>query len=66
MRAASAVGVIVEEPASGSQCKFKRDGLTYPIAAHSGPKTEVSDVYVRGLCRVFALSAEGFAAKLGG
>jgi hypothetical protein len=30
----------------------------YPIPAHNGPKTEIGDHYIRGLCRTFGLDVD--------
>jgi len=30
-------------------------GHTYPLPLHHGTRTELSDIYVRGLCRALAL-----------
>lgn len=46
-------GVLLEKPKSGSHYKFVRDGVRYPISAHNGLKTEIPDLYIRGLCRTF-------------
>ncbi len=51
-------GIDIEEPKSGSHWKAKRDGKVYTLPAHNGPKTELSDVYVRGLCRAFGIDYE--------
>lgn len=46
-------GVILESPTSGSHFKFVKGPKKYPISAHNGLKSEISDVYVRGVCRCF-------------
>jgi hypothetical protein len=33
-------------------------GHSYPLPLHHGRKTELSDVYIRGLCRALALDYE--------
>jgi len=33
-------------------------GHTYPLPLHHGAKTELSDVYVRGLCRALGIDYE--------
>jgi len=33
-------------------------GHSYPLPLHHGTKTELSDVYIRGLCRALALDYE--------
>ena len=42
----------------------KSDGKTYPIPAHNGLKTEISDEYIRGLCRCFGLDETEFRKLL--
>lgn len=39
-------------------------GRSYPLSLHKGENSELSDVYVRGLCRAFALDYEEFRKKL--
>ena len=52
-------------PSSGSHWKAKKDGYrTYPVPAHNGERTEISDQYIRGLCRNFGLNADEFMHKL--
>lgn len=55
IRAVEALGVVVDAPNSGSHWKARRDGKTYPLPAHNGARTELDDVYIRGLCRCFGL-----------
>lgn len=52
-KALDAFGVEVSEPGSGSHWKAQANGKTYTIPAHNGPKTELSDVYINGVCRAF-------------
>ncbi len=64
-RVLEALGVFVEEPTSGSHWKARgADGKTYPIPAHNGLKEEVSDIYIRALCRSFELDEKSFRSKL--
>jgi hypothetical protein len=48
-------GISVVAPKKGSHWKAMRDGKSYSLPAHNGPKTELSDVYIRGLCRAFGI-----------
>jgi hypothetical protein len=58
-------GFRVEEPRSGSHWKVRGPGgKSYPIPAHNGLKTEISEVYVRGLCRTFGLDEAEFRKLL--
>lgn len=62
---AAEYGITFSRPSSGSHWKAKKDGYrTYPVPAHNGERTEISDQYIRGLCRNFGLNAEEFVAKL--
>ena len=55
----------IEEPKSGSHWKAKRLGFgSYPIPAHNGPKTEIDDCYIRGLCRSLQFDEVEFRKKL--
>jgi hypothetical protein len=58
-------GISVERPSSGSHWKAKKPGFrTYPIPAPNGEKTEISDAYIRGLCRSSDLDRDEFVGKL--
>lgn len=57
-------GVVVTKPKKGSHWKAQRDGKTYPIPAHNGEKSEISDAYIRGLCDCFGIDEKEFRAKL--
>lgn len=47
---------IVERSGKGSHVLVDDGkGHTYPLPLHHGTKTELSDVYVRGLCRALDL-----------
>lgn len=63
-RVLTALGIAVEEPSSGSHWKASNDGKTYPIPASNGLKTEISDKYIKGLCRCFSLDVDDFTKKL--
>ena len=39
-------------------------GKTYPVSLHNGAKTEISDVYVRGICRFFGIEYEELMKNL--
>lgn len=36
----------------------------FPIAAHNGMRTEIADVYIRGLCREFGFDEKAFRKDL--
>lgn len=63
-RALERFGGTVEEPSSGSHWKAFRDGRCYPLAAHNGARTEISDLYIRGMCRALQLDEQEFRAML--
>lgn len=55
-RALAELGLVLHEPGSGSHWKFVAvDGKTYSVPAGNGLKTEIDDVYLKGLCRTFGL-----------
>lgn len=55
-RALGKLGVTVSKPSSGgSHWLAERDGRSYPIPLHNGTKTEVSDSYIKGVCRAFEI-----------
>lgn len=42
-------GVRIENPGKGSHHMARKDGFrAYPLPAHNGCKTELSDLYIRG------------------
>lgn len=64
MRAAAALGVSCSKPKSGSHWKFRNGETVYPVPAHNGEKSEISDVYIRALCRAFKLDEKKFRKNL--
>jgi hypothetical protein len=51
-------GVAVEEPTKGSHFKATKAGFPmYPLPAHNGRRSELSDVYIRKCCKHFKLSS---------
>jgi hypothetical protein len=63
-RAIEALGGSVEEPNKGSHFKARLNSQMYPLPAHNGWKTELADVYIRGLCRTLGLDEAVFRALL--
>jgi len=53
VKCAKAAGATVEEPTRGSHWKVTVASKSYTIPCHNGIKTEVSDIYINGLCRCF-------------
>jgi len=67
LRAALAkLGVrISERPGKGSHVVVDDGkGHTYPLPLHHGTKTELSDVYVRGLCRALEIDYQELRKRL--
>lgn len=64
VRAAKAHGLSVEKPKSGSHWKVKSGSKSYPIPAHNALKSQISDVYIAGLCRCFAIDLDTFKKSL--
>lgn len=53
------------EPGKGSHQKASLPGgRTYPLPAHNGEKSEISDKYIRGMCRSLGLDEDEFRALL--
>lgn len=49
-------GIEVHEPKRGSHFRCTKDGFpAYQLPAHNAMKSELSDVYVRGVCRHFKI-----------
>jgi hypothetical protein len=42
--------------ADGSKC--------YPVKAHNGERSEISDIYIKGLCREFGVDESELRKKL--
>jgi hypothetical protein len=64
--ALASLGVrVVERPGKGSHVVVDDGkGHTYPLPLHHGVKTELSDVYVRALCRALEIDYERLREKL--
>jgi hypothetical protein len=55
-RALIVFGVETVEPSRGSHWKLTKGGFgKYPVPAHNGLKSEVADVYIKGLCEHFGI-----------
>jgi hypothetical protein len=57
-RALEKLGLTVTPPNGGSHWRAMLNGKTYPIPAHHGDKTEISEKYIRGVCDCFHLKLE--------
>ncbi len=64
MRVLQTLGGKVEVPTKGSHYRAIRDDVMYPIPAHNGLKTEIGDVYIRGMCRALGLDFDEFKKLL--
>jgi len=64
-RVLEAMGATIEEPSSGSHWKVRMDGMPmYPIPAHNGLRSEISDGYIKRMCSNFKIDYEEFRRKL--
>lgn len=54
-RALEAYGVKLEELHGKHNWRFVRGAFIYPVPAHNGLKSEISDVYVNGAARAFSI-----------
>ena len=53
----------LEKPTSGSHWKFfGPDGAMYPVPSHNGLRGEISDFYIKKLCKYFDLDEDLFRA----
>lgn len=59
-RALKSLGIIISKPNGSSHYMAKRatGGPCYPIPAHNGHKSEIPDVYIKGLMRHFRFTVE--------
>jgi len=64
VRAFEAMGGVVESPKKGSHWKAKMGGKSYPLPAHNGERSEIRDLYIKGLCRCFDIDESEFRKKL--
>jgi hypothetical protein len=64
-RALASFGIDVDMPSAGSHWKARKEGFgVYPIPAHNGPKSEIGDVYLRGVCRHFGIELAELKSKM--
>lgn len=63
-RALTKRGIQVSEPSSGSHWKATNGRVSYTIPSHGGLKGEITDVYIRALCRAFGIDLEEFKRDL--
>lgn len=63
-RALAHFGIETSPPDSGSHWLAKKDGRVYPLAAHNGPRSELADVYIRGVCRCFGIDEKALRKHL--
>lgn len=62
-RVAKEFGLVWESaPGGGSHGRFSNGSWIYPIPGTDGD--EVPDVYIKGLCRTFAIDLKEFKKKL--
>jgi len=54
-----------ERTGKGSHIVIRdQHGHTFPLSLHRGEHSEISEVYLRGLCRVFLLDYDDFRKRL--
>jgi len=64
-RAAQEFGIAAEKPTRGSHWKLRDvTGKAYPLPCPNGERSELSDVYIKGLCRAFGLDLDDFKRRL--
>lgn len=63
-RALKEYGATIDEPSGGSHFKAHFKSKMYTIPAQSAMKTEISDVYIRRLCKEFGIDYKEFVKKL--
>lgn len=64
-RALKSFGVTLKKPKKGSHWKARAPGKgVYPLTAHNGLKSDMPDVYVKGLCRHFDIDYDAFRKLL--
>jgi len=65
LRALASFGITLVGGRSGtSHWKVTNGTVSYVIPCSNGEKTEISDVYIRGLCRAFNLDPVEFVKRL--
>jgi len=66
VRVLASFGITVEPPrGGGSHWKATGpDGTIYMIPAHNAERTELSDVYVRKVCRTFGIDYDELKRRL--
>lgn len=65
IRALRHLGFEVAEPNAGSHWHVHGPGgKAYTVPAHNGPKSEIDDKYIRGLCRAFGIDEKDFRSRL--
>ncbi len=64
-RAVEGLGYELVPPrGGGSHYRVRVQGRVYTLPAHNGLRTDISEIYVAGLCRVLKMSVEDFKALL--
>jgi hypothetical protein len=59
------LGFTVVAPSSGSHWKIRdKAGKVYPLPCPNGERSEISDVYLKGLCRTYGLDFSDFKGRL--
>lgn len=59
-------GLGLDRPSSGSHWKWQRQGSRpYTVPADNALKTEITDNYIKGMCRHFGIEHSSVLAALG-
>lgn len=65
VKAAKGYGFELSEKKGRHVYKLKREGdRAFPITAHNGLKSEISDVYINAFCDQYGIDREEFRKKL--
>lgn len=63
-RAAGTFGILVAKGGKHNKKLVRAGSRCYTIPAHNGGRSEISDVYIAGLCRNFQIEEAEFRSRL--
>jgi hypothetical protein len=63
-RAAATYGITVTDGGKHNKKLVRAGFRSYTIPAHNGSKSEISNVYVSGLCRNFQIDEDEFRGRM--
>ena len=64
LRAVKKIGGSYEKPKSGSHWHVCFENRVYPIPLHNGMRSEIPDVYLRGLARFLGITVADLKAAM--